>query len=65
MGYAKVIHKKDREEERRIEKNGQVSEVLKNGYLDTRLKKEMNKIAHVFLQMFPSFKREICFQGAL
>jgi hypothetical protein len=37
-----------------------------NGYLDARLKKEkeMNKIAHVFLQMFLSFKREICFQGA-
>ena len=31
MGYAKVIHKKrrKREEERRIEKNGQVPEVLK------------------------------------
>ena len=26
--------------------------------------KEMNKIAHVFLQLFPSFKKEICFQGA-
>jgi hypothetical protein len=26
--------------------------------------REMNKIAHVLLQMFPSFKREICFQGA-
>jgi hypothetical protein len=24
-------------------------------------KKEINKIAHVLLQMFPSFKREICF----
>jgi hypothetical protein len=36
-----------------------------NGYLDARLKKnEMNKIAHVFLQLFPSFKWKICFQGA-
>ena len=28
------------------------------------IKKKMNKIAHVFLQIFSSFKREICFQGA-
>ena len=37
-----------------------------NWYLDAHLKREreMNKIAHVFLQIFPSFKREICFQGA-
>ena len=35
----KLFIKKQREEERRIEKNGQVSEVLKNGYLDARLKK--------------------------
>jgi hypothetical protein len=27
-------------------------------------KRGMNKIAHVFLQVFPSFKWEICFQGA-
>ena len=41
MGYAKVIHKKrrKREEERRIEKNGQVSEVLKQWVLRCRLKK--------------------------
>ena len=63
-GYAKVIHKK-REEERRIEKIGQVSEVLKQWVLRwPPEKKKMNKIAHVFLQMFPSFKREGCFQGA-
>ena len=64
MGYAKVIHKK-REEERRIEKNGQVSEVLKQWVVRCPSEKnEMNKIAHVFLQLFPSFKRDIYFQGA-
>ena len=36
---------------------------LNNRYVDVLLKKrEMNKIAHVFLQIFPSFKREICFK---
>ena len=56
MGYAKVIHKK-REEERRIEKNGQVSEVLKQWVLRCLPeKKKMNKIAHVFLQLFPNLK---------
>ena len=43
-----------------------VRDIENNGYFDARLKKkEMNKIAYVFLQSyFPSFKREICFQGA-
>jgi hypothetical protein len=39
-----------------------------NGYFDARLKKrrrkEKKKIAHVFLQLFPSLN-ERCFQGAM
>ena len=36
-----------------------------NGYLGARLKKEeMNKIAHVLLQMFPSFNWDKSFQGS-
>jgi hypothetical protein len=31
---------------------------------EKRKEKRMNKIAHVFLQMFLSSKWEICFQGA-
>jgi hypothetical protein len=45
-----------------------VSEISENnGYPDARLKKrrEMNKIAHVFLKVVSKFqKREVCFQGA-
>ena len=43
---------KKRRKRKELEKNGQVSEILKNnGYLDARLKnREMNKIAHVLLQ---------------
>ena len=54
--------KKERES---IEKMNKFPNYQNNGYLDTCLKrKEMNKVAHVFLQLFPSFKREISFQGA-
>jgi hypothetical protein len=60
MGYARVIHKKES-----IEKMDKCPNYQNNGYLDARLKKrEMNKIAHIFLQMFSSFRREISFQGA-
>ena len=64
-GYAKlfIIRKK----RRKLRKNGQVSELSKQWVLRCLPKKqeeEMNKIAHVFLQMFPSLKREISFQGA-
>ena len=50
-GYAKVIHKKRKKEER-VEKNGHksVRDIKNNGYLDARLKKEkneMNKIAPI------------------
>ena len=38
---------------------------LNNGYLDARLKKEMNNIAHVFLQLFPSFKMRDMFLGSI
>ena len=51
-GYAKVIHKKRKEKEKRDEKKWtSVRDIENNGYSDARLKKEkMNKIAHVFLQ---------------
>ena len=65
-GYAKLIHKKKKEEKKRksIEKMDKCPYYKNNGYLDARLKKkrEMNKMAHVFLQLFLSFKREISFQ---
>ena len=49
-----------------LTKNGQVSEILKTWGSDARLKKrerrEMNKIAHVFLQSIFKFQTiEICF----
>jgi hypothetical protein len=60
MGYARVIHNKKK---RKYWKNGLVSELSKQWVLRCQLekKKEMNKIAHVFLQMFLSFKKEIYF----
>ena len=52
LGYAKVIHKKTRKKER--DKKGQVSEISKT--MGTQMpawkKREMNKIAHVFLQSY-------------
>ena len=33
--------------------------------LEKKKKKEINKIAHVFLQMFPSFKREKFSRGTV
>ena len=58
--FIKKRKEKKREEERRIEKNGQVSEVLKQWILrcpsEKKRKKEMNKMTHVFLQLFPSLK---------
>ena len=48
MGYANNIHKK----REKTLKNGQVSELLKQSVLRCPPEKnEMNKIAHVFLQM--------------
>jgi hypothetical protein len=47
-------------------KNGQVSELLKQWVRrcsPEKRKEKMNKIAHVFLQLFSRFKREM-FQGA-
>ena len=65
MGYARIIHK--RKKTKNLRKNGQVPELSKQWVLrcppKKRRKKEMNKIAPVLLQMFPSFKREISFQG--
>ena len=65
MGYARVIH----ERKKSIEKNGQVSEISKT--MGTQMptikrerkkKREMNKIAHVFLQSIFKFQtRETCF----
>jgi hypothetical protein len=50
MGYAKVIHKKDRKRKKRKKlrkKYTSVRDIENNGYLDACLKKkrEMNKIA--------------------
>jgi hypothetical protein len=53
--------------EKSIEKMGKCLNYQNKGYIDAHLKKkekEINKIVHVFLQMFPSFKREISFQEA-
>ena len=49
--------KKEKRKER-IEKNGQVSEVSKQWVLrcPPEKRKEMNKIAYVFLQLLPSLK---------
>ena len=67
--YSKVKKKEKKIKKRDWEKNGQVSEISKtmgtqNAYLKKR-EKEMNKIAHVFLQKVfqVSIKREM-FQGA-
>ena len=55
LGYSKVIHKKELRK-----KWTSVRDIENNGYSDARLKKEMNKIAHVFLQScFQVFKREM------
>jgi CRISPR/Cas system-associated exonuclease Cas4 (RecB family) len=56
------IKKKKKKREKKEElKNGQVSELSKQWVLRCQPEKEeeMNKIAHVFLQMFSSFKREM------
>ena len=67
-GYAKVIHEKKMKKKYLRKKMDKCPNCQNNGYLDARLKKEkrkeMNKIALVFLQMFPNSKREISFQGA-
>ena len=52
-GYAKVIHKKEKVWKMKKEKKKwtSVRDIENNGYFDARLKKkEMNKIAYVFLQ---------------
>jgi hypothetical protein len=62
-GYAKVIHKKEV-----FKKMNKCLRYLKQWVLrclPEKKKREMKKIAHVFMQScFPSSKREICFQGA-
>ena len=50
-----------------MRKNGQVSKIFKT--MGTQMppekrERKMNKIALAMQQMFPSFKREISFQGA-
>jgi predicted nucleic-acid-binding Zn-ribbon protein len=47
-----------------LKKMGKCLNYQNKGYIDAHLKKkgkEINKIVRVFLQMFPSFKREISF----
>jgi len=67
MGYARVIHERKRKS---IKKMDKCSRYLKQWVLrcppkKEKKNKEMNKLAHVFLQkIFPNFKREINFQGA-
>ena len=70
-GYAKVIHKKRERkvihEKKRVEKKiDKCLRYLKQWVLRflPRKKREMNKIAPALWQVFPSFKREISFQGA-
>ena len=51
--------------EKVLKKWTSVWDIENNGYLDACLKKEkeMNKIAHIFLQKFSKFQsREICFK---
>jgi hypothetical protein len=52
--YAKVIHKKEKKEKELKKRNGQVSKIYKTlgTQMRSRKKKEMNKIAHVFLQSY-------------
>jgi hypothetical protein len=62
FNYAKVIHKKRR---KKSWKNGQVSKILKTmgTQMPTWKKREMNKIAHVFLQKyFQVFKERYVFK---
>jgi hypothetical protein len=59
-----IKKKKKKREKRRIEKWTSVWIIKTVLRWPPKKEEEMNKIAHVFLQMFPSFKREICFQGA-
>ena len=65
MGHVKVIYK--RKKEKVLQKWTSVRDIKNNGYSDAHRKKkkkrEMNKIAHVFLQKFFKFQtREICFK---
>ena len=52
----KLFVKKIREQERRIEKIDKCPRYLKQWVLRCPPKKKINKIAHVFLQLFPSLK---------
>ena len=62
MGYAKVIYKKEKRR-KSIEKMDKCSRYLKQWVLRCPPKKrEMNKIAHAFVQIFLSFKTKICFK---
>ena len=64
MGLCKSYSKK--EGKKRWEKMDKCPRYLKQWVLrcpPEKKEKEMNKIVHVLLQTFSSFKREICFQG--
>ena len=66
MGFAKVIHKKEKNDEKNGHKS--VQNIENNVYLDARLKKRRKKRKKdspcSLAKIFPSFKREISFQGA-
>jgi len=67
MGYAKIIHKKERKLKRKIDKclrylKQWVLRCLPKKRKKKEKEREMNKIAHVFLQSIFKFQtREICF----
>jgi hypothetical protein len=63
-GYVKVIHKKREKKKIEKEKMEKCLRYLKQWVLRYPPKKEMNEIAPALYQVFPTFKREICFQGA-
>jgi hypothetical protein len=61
-GYAKVIHKKEKEVLKKMDKCPGYLKQWVLGCLPEKRRK-MNKIAHVFLQKFSKFQsREICFK---
>ena len=62
MGYARVIHKKKK---KKVEKTlNKCPRYLKQWVLRCLSEKKKREQRDVLLQMLPSFKREITFQGA-
>jgi hypothetical protein len=55
---------KKEKKKKRVEKMDRCPRYLKQWVLRCPPEKKMNKITHILLQIFLSFKREICLQGA-